>query len=414
MLSVSHTSPPRAFPVVLAGFTAFLGLYATQPLLPALMRVFDATHFAVSLSVTAPTMAVALAAPVVGRLADLVGRKRVIVGSAIGLTAATALSATASTLTQFILWRFVQGLMTPGVFAITIAYIHDEWPVTHAGRASGAYVAGTVTGGFTGRLLVGLVASAFGWQAGFLSLACVNLVAATALALWLPRESLRPRRRQAGLDPAVEQSAVSPAVSPACSTALPPAIGPTEHPLRRLLTNRQLMATNAVGFCVLFSQVAIFTYVTFYLSDAPFGLSTAALGWLFIVYLVGAAVVPVAGRWIDLRGYRATLAIGMACGLGGALLTLTPWLAVIVTGLALVGTGAFIGQATASSYIGAVTMRDRGLAVGLYSTAYYLGGSLGGTLPALFWTSGGWFACVSLVVAVQIATAVIALGGWRK
>ena len=34
---------PRLFPVVLAGFTAFLDLYATQPLLPLLMRVFDAT-----------------------------------------------------------------------------------------------------------------------------------------------------------------------------------------------------------------------------------------------------------------------------------------------------------------------------------------------------------------------------------
>ena len=72
----------RTFPIVLAGFTAFLDLYATQPLLPLLTRVFGATHVAVSLTVTASTVAVALAAPFVGRLADIVGRKRVIVGSA--------------------------------------------------------------------------------------------------------------------------------------------------------------------------------------------------------------------------------------------------------------------------------------------------------------------------------------------
>src|ERR1700730_18146849 len=58
-------SRPRTFPIVLAGFTAFLDLYATQPLLPLLMRVFGATHVAVSLTVTASTMAVALGAPVV-------------------------------------------------------------------------------------------------------------------------------------------------------------------------------------------------------------------------------------------------------------------------------------------------------------------------------------------------------------
>ena len=90
----NYSIPPSALPVVLAGFTAFLDLYATQPLLPLLMRVFKATHFAVSLTVTASTMAVAIAAPVVGRLADLIGRKRVITGSAFVVTVATAMAAT--------------------------------------------------------------------------------------------------------------------------------------------------------------------------------------------------------------------------------------------------------------------------------------------------------------------------------
>ena len=151
---------PRTFPIVLAGFTAFLDLYATQPLLPLLMRVFGATHVAVSLTVTACTMAVALGAPVVGRLADLVGRKRVIVGSALALAVATALASTSTSLAQLIGWRFVQGLFTPGVFAITIAYIHEEWPSSHAGRATSAYVSGTVVGGFCGRAIAGLVAGA--------------------------------------------------------------------------------------------------------------------------------------------------------------------------------------------------------------------------------------------------------------
>ena len=83
-------SRPRHFPIVLAGFTAFLDLYATQPLLPLLTRVFAASHVAVSLTITASTMAVALGAPLVGRLADIIGRKRVIVGSALALALATA------------------------------------------------------------------------------------------------------------------------------------------------------------------------------------------------------------------------------------------------------------------------------------------------------------------------------------
>jgi MFS family permease len=85
----------------------------------------------------------------------------------------------------------------------------------------------------------------------------------------------------------------------------------------------------------------------------------------------------------------------------------------IVVGLALCATGVFIAQATTSSYIGAVTERDRALAVGLYSTFYYGGGSVGGALPAIFWNRGGWPACVALVVVVQMTGAAIAFTQWR-
>jgi MFS family permease len=380
-------SRPRTFPIVLAGFTAFLDLYATQPLLPLLMRGFAASHIAVSLTVTASTVAVALGAPVVGRIADLVGRKRVIVVSSLALAVATALAATSTSLEQLIAWRFVQGLFTPGVFAITIAYIHEEWPASHAGRATSAYVSGTVIGGFCGRVVTGLVASAAGWPTAFVVLAVLNLGAAAAVAVWLPRER---------------------------EIAVPQSAGGHGKSIGRLFRNRQLIATDAVGFCVLFTQVAMFTYVTFYLGAPPFNLGTAALGWLFVVYLIGAAVTPVAGRWIDVYGHRAGLGSGMGIGALGALLTLVPAVPAVVAGLALVATGVFISQATASSYIGAVTANDRGLAVGLYAFFYYVGGSLGGALPGVFWERGGWRSCVALVVGAQLVTIALAMMFWKS
>jgi MFS family permease len=381
---------PPVFPVVLAGFTAFLDLYATQPLLPLLMRVFGASHFKVSLTITAATIGVAIAAPIVGRVADLAGRKRVIAGSAFILAAATLLCATSSGLNQFIFWRFVQGLVTPGIFAITIAYIHEQYPAWYAGRATAAYVSGTVTGGFCGRVLVGFLAESFGWKLAFVVLGLVNVAAAIAIGRLLPAETPASPQEQ-----------------------MPTSRGSHGRSALRLLTNGRLFATNVVGFCVLFSQVAMFTYVTFHLEAPPYSLSTAALGYLFVVYLVGAAVTPLAGRCVDLYGHRAGLAIGMGVGSVGAALTLTSPLLLIAAGLALVGSGVFIAQATASSYIGVVTREDRGLAVGLYSSAYYVGGTLGGSLPSLFWETGGWTACVLLVIAVQAATLGTALGFWR-
>jgi MFS family permease len=373
-------------PVILAGGAAFLDLYSTQPLLPLLTRTFGASRFEAGLTITAPTIAVAVTAPFIGRLADRLGLRRVIVGSACTLTLATALAATSQSLYQLIFWRFIQGISTPGIFASTVAYIHEVWPPSHAGRATAAYMTGTILGGFTGRAVAGLVAADVSWQAAFVALAILTGAVAASLWRWLPSE------RSAGLKSRAP-------IRPPRSVA-------------HLFRNRRLVATFGVGFSVLFTQVAMFTYVTFHVAAPPYSLSTVALGWLFVVYLVGAAVTPFAGKFIDLYGHRAGLASAMAVGGAGALLTLLPPLAAIVAGLALCATGVFVAQAAASSYIGAVTTRDRALAVGLYSTFYYAGGSAGGALPAAFWRAGGWPACVTLVVIVQAVGVIIAFTQW--
>src|SRR5471030_3216840 len=152
------------FPVILAGVAAFLDLYSTQPLLPLLTRTFGASTFEAGLTITAPTVAVAIFAPFIGRLADRLGLRRVIVLSAWTLAVATALAATSHNLQQLILWRFVQGMATPGIFASTVAYVHEVWPPSHAGRATAAYMTGTILGGFTGRAVSGLVAADVSWR----------------------------------------------------------------------------------------------------------------------------------------------------------------------------------------------------------------------------------------------------------
>jgi len=372
-------------PIVLAGFAAFLSLYAAQPLLPLLQDIFEASHFKVSLTVTATTAAVALAAPFVGRLADLWGKRRVIVAAAFLLAATTMLAATAATLNQLIAWRFLLGLVTPGVFAVTVAYIHDRWDRSRAGTATAAYVTGTVLGGFTGRATAGIVASAGSWRASFVVIGTMSLICAAGLWSMLPADN---EPLHGASDRAREGSLIA-------------------H-----LTNPDLIGAYTAGFCVLFTQIAMFTYVTFALADPPFRLTTAALGWLFAVFLVGAVITPFAGRWIDVYGHRMTLATAIALGVMGSVLTLSHLLTVVIAGLALVCTGVFIAQAAASSYVGTAATHNRGLAVGLYAMCYYTGGSAGGAIPALFWSSGGWPACVALVVIVQIATAAIGYFFW--
>jgi predicted MFS family arabinose efflux permease len=375
----------RTAAVVFAGFCAFLTLFAPQPLLPMLASAFRTSPGSVSLVVTVSTIAVAMAAPFAGAVADRLGRKRVIVPAAFLLAVPTLLAATAGSLGQLLFWRFLQGVFTPGIFAVTIAYINEEWE-EGAGSAMAAYVAGTVLGGFSGRMVAGLAASEFSWRWAFLALGALNLLSGVAIWAWLP-----PGRRHAAARQPVS----------------------TARAMVRHLKNARLLATCAVGFCVLFTLLATFTYINFYLAAPPFRLSTAALGSLFVVYLVGAFLTPFAGLVIDRLGHRVAVLIAFSSGMAGILLTLLPSLPAIVAGLALCCTGVFVAHSSASSYIGTVAHEARAAAVGLYVMFYYTGGSFGSAIPGRFWSRGGWPACVGLIVAVQALTIALALGFWR-
>ncbi|HVX67736.1 MAG TPA: MFS transporter [Bryobacteraceae bacterium] len=373
----------RTFAVVLAGFSAFLTLYAPQPLLPMLGHAFHKSPAEVSLLVSISTLAVALAAPLAGSIADRWGRKRVIVPATLLLAVPTLAAATSGSFGQLLFWRFWQGILTPGIFAVTVAYINEEWH-EGAGAAVAAYVTGTVLGGFCGRTLAAVVAGHLAWQWAFALLGILTAGCGAGVWRWLPQDRVRPRRA-----------------------------GGAARSILRHLRNPQLLATYAAGFCVLFSLLGTFTYVNFYLAAPPFYLGTTALGMLFVVYLVGAVVTPWAGRWIDRVGHRAAFSGALALALSGCLLTLVRSLPLIVAGLAISCTGVFIAQSAANAYIGIVATEAKAAAVGLYVTFYYLGGSFGAALPGHVWPLGGWPACVALIATVQLATIAVARCFWR-
>ena len=143
---------------------AFIDLYCTQPLLPLLSRVFQASEGKVSLTISASTLGVAFSAALLAVFAERVNRKRMIVSSMVLLALCTSLTSTATSLPILAFWRLLQGLITPGIFIITIAYITEEWPALLVPRVMSVYVAGTVFGGFMGRLLGGLIAERYGWR----------------------------------------------------------------------------------------------------------------------------------------------------------------------------------------------------------------------------------------------------------
>jgi predicted MFS family arabinose efflux permease len=353
--------------------------------------IFHASKSAVGLTVSASTLGIAISAPFLGALAERLSRKQVIVSALLVLALPTLLAATSPGLHGLVLWRFLQGLAMPAVFATVITYVGEEWTPTSLALVMSIYVSGTALGGFLGRLIGGVSAEYLGWHWSFVILGVTTLLGAALIARILPRE-----RRPLPTHP-----------HPGHAAQL---LGMLRH-----FRNPRLLAVYTVGFGMLFALVSTFTYITFYLAAPPFHLSTASLSYLFAIYLVGLLVTPAGGFLITRIGMRRGIVLAIALCLLGEGLTLVHSLPVIIFGgLGLVCTGVFIAQSTAASFLRiAAPEGGRVSAAGLYLSCYYLGGTVGGVLPSVAWNIGKWPACVALTSCVLLAIIFVGWAGFR-
>ena len=370
------------------GFFAFLNVYSIQAVLPMVMNDFHASALQAGMTVGATVLAVGLVSPLMGMLSDAFGRRAILCGCMFAMTLPTALLPFSQNLPTLIALRFMQGLAVPGIVVVLIAYIAEEF--RHSGgvaRMTATYVGGTVMGGFSGRFITGHLGDLLGWRGAFTTLAVLNF-AGSLLVLWLlpPSRHFVANRNVRG----------------AFST------------LWKHLRNKRLMASCAVGFCVLFSLVGTFTYVNFYLAAAPFNLSAAGLANVFAVYLVGALVTPLAGRYIERLGFMKSLLMALAISACGLLLTLVASLPVIVIGLTVCSSGVFLCQSATISAISKNVSDGRSLATGIYYMSYYAGGAVGTWGAGTAFEQWGWAGSVVTIGLVQMLAATIVVAVWRQ
>lgn len=374
-----------AVAVAAAGFLTFVNMWCTQAILPVLAGSFHVSPAQVGLTVTAPLVATAMMAPLAGMISDRFGRKRFIATAALGLLLPGLCAALAPGFGVFVLCRFIQGLMLPFIFTVTIAYIGEERSGAAAARLAGIYTSGAIFGGFSGRLISGVATANAGWRAAFVIIAVATFAMALLVAAILPREKhFRPSR---GFRAAF-----------------------TAFPLH--LSNPRLLATFATGFGVLFCLVAVFTFINFRLAAAPYHMGPAALGAIFVVYLGGVVMSPISARLSNRFGRRRVMAAAAPVLLAGLALTLAAPLACIGLGLLLVSSMIFVQQTLATAFIGVAAREAKSTAVGLYVTFYYIGGSAGGIIPGAAWHDYGWPGCIAIVALAQAVMLALVLCFW--
>ncbi len=155
--------------LALAMLLSSLGTSIANVALPTLAEVLGATFQQIQWVVLAYLLAVTSLIVGVGRLGDLVGRRRLFLAGIVLFTTASAWSGAVSTLGWLVMARALQGLGAAAMMALSMAFVGEIVPKTRTGRAMGLLGTTSAIGTALGPSLGGLLIAQVGWRAIFLS-----------------------------------------------------------------------------------------------------------------------------------------------------------------------------------------------------------------------------------------------------
>ena len=364
--------------IALTAFLTAVDLFATQALLPSLAAAYDVSPSSMGVAVNACTLGMAVAGILVAPLSRSVERRQGILASLALLAIPTALLSAAPNLAIFTALRVTQGLFMSTAFALTLAYLGEHCSAKSAAGAFAAYITGNVASNLFGRLFAATIADHFGLATCFYVFAALNLSGALLVYFTIGPATSVPRAET--------------------SNSSPIAIW-TQH-----LRNKRLRAAFGIGFSILFAFIGTFTYVNFVLVAEPFSIGMTSLGCVYFVFLPAILTTLLAGRAVDILGSRRALWSGIITAGTGLPLLLSPTLAVVLVGLALVGSGTFFAQAIATGYVSKAARIDRAAASGMYLACYFIGGLAGSAVLGQLFVRYGWASCV-IGIGVSLALA---------
>ncbi|WP_404335947.1 MFS transporter [Sphingomonas sp. MMS12-HWE2-04] len=389
MMGTGHTRGSGGYKrltlaMLFAGFSTFSLLYSVQPLLPLFARSFGLSAEQSSLAISLATGPLAIAIVFAGLLSDRVGRRPLMVAAMFLAGLLTMLTGLAPGWSALLGLRLLTGLALAGMPAVAMAYVSEEIESKSVGPAMGLYIAGSGIGGMAGRLGVSMLTELLDWR---WALVGVGLVMAEAF------RRLAPRSRRFVAQP-VHPAAVLIAA-------------------RDLLKDRAMPLLYAEAFLLMGVFVTIYNYVGFRLIAPPFSLSHAAIGAIFLLYLLGSASSTWFGGLAEKRGRRLIFWVPTAMLLIGTALTASMSLALVVAGIGIVTIGFFGAHSIASSWVGRRARASRGQAAAFYLFFYYLGSSVLGSAGGVAWTGWGWpgvalycgvLTLIALAIAARLAT----------
>jgi EmrB/QacA subfamily drug resistance transporter len=344
-----------------------------------------------------------------GRMADLLGRRRVFIGGLLLVAAASLAAGFASTEGQLIAARAAQGLgaaiISPAALSIVTTTFRDG---AERNKALGAWGAVAGAGGAAGVLFGGILTDGLGWEWVLWVNVPVALVAAALAPRLIAESRSESATRHFDTAGAVTVTAGLSILVYAIVDATDAGWGSlqtigllgvaaallatftaielrSEAPLVpfRIFRMRTLTGANVVGLLVGASLFSMFFFITLYMQQV-LGYSPIKAGLSYLPLSVAIILsAGIASQLVTRIGFKPVLAIGLLFVAAGLV-----WFSrVSVDGgfvtdilgpsvLAAIGLG-FAFVTTTIAAVAGIEDREQGLASGLINTSQQIGGALG-------------------------------------
>ena len=160
--------------------------------LPHMQASLSATQERINWVLTSYIVASAIALPISGWLADRVGRKRLLLMSVVGFTVASVLCASATSLTEMVIFRALQGVSGAFIVPLAQATLFDINPREKHGQAMALFGGGIMIGPILGPVLGGWLTDNYNWRWVFLVNLPVGIICTLLMLRFMPHDRDAP------------------------------------------------------------------------------------------------------------------------------------------------------------------------------------------------------------------------------
>jgi predicted MFS family arabinose efflux permease len=361
----------------LAGFVSAFATRLTDPLVAVIALDFEADPARVALLATCFALPYALVQPVLGPVADALGKRRIIAFALAFQAIFLMASALAPTLLLLLLLRVLTGAAGGGIFPVTLALFGDRVPLAERQVAISRFLACAIAGQMVGGAIAGLLEPLIGWRGILLLCGALTFI---AMAIVLRDRTPEPRGRLNFADSVARY--------------------------RFLLTYRPALtlfwAVGIEGMLVF----AGFPYFANHLAETGLG-GTREAGFTVAAFGLGGFLYAALAPLLVARlGSRRMMRLGgglAGTGLAGLALAPEAWLFIAAGGL--LGLGFFMLHNSLQTRVTEVAPQSRASAVAMHAFHFFLGQAAGPLLMG--WARAGVGFTPGMLVA---AGGLLALG----